>query len=56
MHFDLLSPKDMSAIDALVKSYGGASEIDKNVRAMTEYDARQAKAAKLGFGDMLTEA
>lgn len=55
MYFDLLSPKDMGAIDALVESYGGSKEIDKNVSAMTKYDARKSKAEKLGYGNMLTE-
>jgi hypothetical protein len=56
MHFDLLSQKDMKAIDALIADFGGAEEINKRIRAMRQYDARKKAAGDKGYGEILQKA
>ena len=56
MHFDLLSDKDMKAIDALIDAYGGANAINDKVSAMRDYETRKKIADKKGYGEMLKQA
>ena len=56
MHFQLLSNKDIKAIDALRESHGGAAAIGKKIRDMRVYETRKKIAAEKGFGDMLNKA
>lgn len=56
MHCNLLSSKDIKAIDALIGSYGGAKEISKQIEAMREYKIRKKIASEKGMGRMLEEA
>ena len=56
MHFKLLSNKDLKAIDALLESYGGAKEIEKQIAARRNYETRKRIASEKGFGDMLARA
>ncbi len=56
MYFNLLSDRDLKAIDALVDSYGGAEEIGRQITARRDYGTRKDIAETKGFGKMLTEA
>ncbi len=56
MHFDLLSPKDLKAMDALRDSYGGGKEISARIEALREYEARKKAAAAKGWGEILESA
>ena len=56
MHFNLLSDKDLKAIDDLLDSYGGSQEISKQIESMKNYDARKRIAGEKGFGEMLEKA
>ncbi|NIO47981.1 MAG: hypothetical protein GTN73_00870 [Candidatus Aminicenantes bacterium] len=56
MHFDLLSDKDLKAMDALLDSYGGAKEISEKIESMRDYEARKRIAAEKGYGEMLEKA
>ena len=41
MHFNLLSDKDLKAIDALLDSYGGPKEISQKIESMRDYHTRK---------------
>ena len=56
MHFDLLSDKDLKAMDALLDSYGGAKEISEKIDSMRDYETRKRIAAEKEFGEMLEKA
>ena len=56
MHFDLLSDKDLKAIDALLDSYGGAKEISEKIESMRDFGARKRIAGEKGYGEMLEKA
>ena len=56
MHFDLLSDKDLKAMDALLDSYGGAKEISEKIESMRDYEARKSIAGEKGYGEMLEKA
>jgi len=56
MHFDLLSKKDETAIDALIKAYGGPQEICNQIATRRKYDVRKKIVAEKGFGEMLDKA
>jgi hypothetical protein len=56
MHFKLLSDKDLKAMDALLKSYGGAKEISQKIALMREFNTRKMVAEGKGIGDMLVKA
>jgi hypothetical protein len=56
MHFRLLSPKDLKAMDALRNSYGGGKEIAGRIDALRTYEARKKAAAAKGWGEMLDKA
>jgi len=56
MHYKLLSDKELKAIDALIESYGGAKEIEKQIAARRDYGTRKRIAADKGFGEMLAKA
>ncbi len=56
MHFKLLSNRDLKAMDALLKSYGGAKEISQKISLMREYKTRKMVAEGKGFGDLLIKA
>lgn len=56
MHFKLLSGRDLRAMDALINSYGGATEVSRQIAAMKNYAQRKDFAAKKGFGDVLDGA
>ena len=38
MHFELLSDRDLRAMDALLDSYGGAKEISEKIESMRDYE------------------
>jgi hypothetical protein len=56
MHFDLLSPRDLKAIDALRNAYGGGKEISARIEARRSYEARKKAAAAKGWGETLEKA
>ncbi len=56
MHFKLLSPIDLKAMDALLESYGGAKEISKKIESMKDYQKRKRVAEEKGYGEMLEKA
>jgi len=56
MHFDLLSDKDLKAMDALLDSYGGAKEISEKIESIRDYEARKRIAGEKGYGEMLEKA
>ncbi|NIM57720.1 MAG: hypothetical protein GTO16_02090 [Candidatus Aminicenantes bacterium] len=56
MHFELLSAKDLKAMDALLDSYGGAKEISEKIDSMRDYTARKRIAGEKGYGEMLEKA
>ena len=56
MHFDLLSPRDLKAMDALRDSYGGGKEIAARIEALRGYEARKKAAAAKGWGETLDKA
>ncbi|GAG25444.1 unnamed protein product, partial [marine sediment metagenome] len=56
MHFDLLSDKDLKAMDALLDSYGGAKEISEKIESMRDYKTRKRIAGEKEFGEMLEKA
>ncbi len=56
MHFDLLSDKDLKAMDALLDSYGGAKEISGKIESMRDYETRKRIAGEKEFGEMLEKA
>jgi hypothetical protein len=53
MHFDLLSDKDLKAMDALLDSYGGAKEISEKIDSMRDNETRKRIAGEKGYGEML---
>lgn len=56
LHYPFLSKKDMDQIDALKKSYGGASAIEESIKKMREYSERKKVAGEKGYGEMLEQA
>ena len=56
MHFKLLSDKDLKAMDALLDSYGGPTEISEKIESMRDYETRKRIAAEKGYGDILEKA
>ena len=56
MHFKFLSKNDMTAIDALIDSYGGPKAINDRINEKRVYETRKKIAAEKGFGEMLDKA
>ena len=56
MHFDLLSSRDLKAIDALRDAYGGGKEISARIEALRGYDARKKALEAKGWGETLEKA
>jgi hypothetical protein len=56
MHYDLLSKKDLKAIDALINAYGGAKAICEKIENLRKYETRKKIAGDKGFGEMLEKA
>jgi hypothetical protein len=56
MHFELLSDKDLKAMDALLDSYGGAKEISEKIDSMRDYETRKRIAGEKEFGEILEKA
>jgi len=56
MHFKLLSDKDRKAMEALIESYGGASEIARTIEEKKDYTVRKKTAEEKGFGETLESA
>ncbi len=56
MHFDLLSPKDTNAIEALIESYGGARAIGDQITTKRGFELRKLAATEKGFGEMIEKA
>ncbi len=56
MHYDLLSKRDLKAIDALIDSYGGTKAVREKITAKREYANRRKAAADNGYGEMLEQA
>jgi len=56
MHYDLLSKRDLKAIDALIDSYGGAKAVREKITAKREYGNRKKAASDKGYGEMLEQA
>ncbi len=56
MHFDLLTEKDIKAIDKLVEAYGGGKAVGEQITGMRGYEMRKKKAEDRGFGDLLAQS
>ncbi len=56
MHFNLLSDRDLKAIDALLDSYGGPKEISQKIESMRDYPTRKKIAGDKGYGATLEQA
>jgi hypothetical protein len=56
MHVNLLSDKDIKAMDALIDSYGGAKEISRKIEEKRDYTTRKKAAEEKGFGETLDRA
>lgn len=56
MYFDLLTKRNMKAIDALIDSYGGGKAVSDKINQMRDYGTRKKIAGEKGFGKMLEEA
>ncbi len=56
MHFELLSDKDLKAMDALLDSYGGAKEISEKKESIRNYETRKRVAGEKEYGEMLEKA
>jgi len=56
MHFNLLSDRDIKAIDALVDAYGGAKAVCDTIKAKRDYGNRKKIAGDKGFGELLEQA
>ena len=56
MHYNLLSDKDLKAMDALIDSYGGAKEISQAIQEKRDYSTRKKLAEEKGFGETLERA
>lgn len=56
MYFDLLSAKEMKAIDALIDSYGGTKAICDKIKAARDYQTRKNILGDKGYGEMLEQA
>lgn len=56
MHFDLLSDRDMKAIEALVDDFGGPDAVNEQIKKMRQYANRKEAAGNKGYGEMLQKA
>ncbi|MCX6830240.1 MAG: hypothetical protein NT002_13325 [candidate division Zixibacteria bacterium] len=56
MYFNLLSDRDMKAIDALIADYGGHGAISEQITRAREYPARKKALGDKGYGKMLEQA
>lgn len=56
MKYDLLSKKDLKAIDALLEFHGGAKHINDTIKKMQDYETRKKILANKGYGEMLGDA
>ena len=56
MKYQLLSSRDLDAIDALKEHYGGAKKISDRVRERRRLETRRRLLAEKGFGDMIADA
>ncbi len=56
MKFNLLSPGDMEAIDALKESHGGAKGIAETIEKMRDLETRKKTLAGTEYGSMVEEA
>lgn len=56
MKFELLSPSDLQAIDALKQHYGGAQSIADSIREKRDLSTRKRILAEKGFKDMIEDA
>ena len=56
MRFQLLSSRDMEAIDALKQSHGGAKKIAETIEQMRKYETRKGILAETEYAPMIQEA
>ncbi len=56
MHFDLLSKRDLKAIDNLIAEYGGPRAIGQKITQMRDFETRKNVAAEKGYGETLEQA
>jgi hypothetical protein len=56
MKFDLLSRRDLDAMDALKAHHGGAQKIMDTIRSKREFSTRKNILAEKGFGEMIEDA
>jgi hypothetical protein len=56
MKFDLLSRRDLDAMDALKAHHGGAQTIMDTIRSKRELSTRKRILAEKGFGEMIEDA
>jgi hypothetical protein len=56
MYFDLLTKKDLHAIDALIAASGGPKAISERIREIRGHKKRLEVAATKGYGEMLAQA
>lgn len=56
LHFKFFNDKELKQMDALKEAYGGASEIEKSIARLRNYEERKRIAAEKGFGETLEKA
>jgi len=56
MKYKLLSDADMKAIDSLKEFHGGASNINKTISEMRNFETRKKILGKKGFGKMIEDS
>ncbi|HUV74298.1 MAG TPA: hypothetical protein VMW79_08310, partial [Anaerolineae bacterium] len=56
MRFNLLSARDMEAIDALKQSHGGAKEIAETIEKMRDLETRKGILSSTEYGPMIQNA
>ena len=56
MFYDLLTSRDMKAIDALIADFGGPAAVNDRIVRMRDYGTRKKIAGDKGFGEMLEKA
>lgn len=56
MYFDLLSKRDLKAIDDLIAEYGGPRAIGQKIMQMRDFETRKKVAAEKGYGETLEQA
>jgi len=56
MHYDLLTDRDIKAIDSLIADYGGPEAVCDKIKQMRAYEMRKKIAGEKGYGEFLDKA